>query len=72
MALELKQQHKLSQQLVMTPQLKLSLKILQITRLELMDLVKEELEENPILEATQVNEDESPVTIALRELFYLE
>lgn len=59
MALELKQQLKLSQQLVMTPQLKLSLKILQITRLELMDLVREELEENPVLEATQVNEDES-------------
>lgn len=59
MALELKQQLKMSQQLVMTPQLKLSLKILQITRLELMDLVREELEENPVLEATQLAEDES-------------
>lgn len=62
MALELKQQLKMSQQLVMTPQLKLSLKILQITRLELMDLVRDELEENPVLEATQISEDESGKT----------
>ena len=44
MALEIRQQLKLSQQLVMTPQL------LQLSRMELVDLVHQELEENPVLE----------------------
>ena len=52
MAMELKQVLKLSQQLVMTPQLQLSIKLLQLSRLELVDYVKEELEQNPVLEET--------------------
>ena len=46
MALELKQQLKLSQQLVMTPQLQQAIKLLQLSRMELVDLVREEMVEN--------------------------
>ena len=44
MALELRQQLKLSQQLVMTPQLQQAIKLLQLSRMELIDLVQQELE----------------------------
>lgn len=50
MALEIKQNLKLSQQLIMTPQLQQAIKLLQLSRLELVDLVQQELTENPILE----------------------
>jgi RNA polymerase sigma-54 factor len=50
MALELKQQLKVSQQLVMTPQLQQAIKLLQLSRLELADVVQQELVENPVLE----------------------
>ncbi len=50
MAIELKQQLKLSQQLVMTPQLQQAIRLLQLSRLELVDAVREELMENPVLE----------------------
>ncbi len=50
MALEIRQQLKLSQQLVMTPQLQQAIKLLQLSRLELVDMVQQELEENPVLE----------------------
>jgi len=50
MALEIRQQLKLSQQLVMTPQLQQAIKLLQLSRMELVELVQQELEENPILE----------------------
>ena len=50
MALELKQQVRLSQQLVMTPQLQQAIKLLQLSRMELVDLVHQELQENPVLE----------------------
>lgn len=50
MALEIRQQLKLSQQLVMTPQLQQAIKLLQLSRMELMDVVRAELEENPVLE----------------------
>lgn len=50
MALEMRQQMKLTQQLVMTPQLQQAIKLLQLSRLELQDLVSQELEENPILD----------------------
>jgi RNA polymerase sigma-54 factor len=58
MALEIRQQLKLSQQLVMTPQLQQAIKLLQLSRMELMDVVREELEENPVLEEGQENPDE--------------
>lgn len=50
MALELRQQLKLSQQLVMTPQLQQAIKLLQLSRLELVETVNQELMENPLLE----------------------
>jgi len=50
MALELKQNLRLSQQLVMTPQLQQAIKLLQLSRLELVDLIRTEVEQNPLLE----------------------
>jgi RNA polymerase sigma-54 factor len=50
MSLEIKQQLRLSQQLVMTPQLQQAIKLLQLSRMELVDQVREELMENPLLE----------------------
>jgi RNA polymerase sigma-54 factor len=48
--MELKQQLKLSQQLVMTPQLQQAIRLLQLCRLELVDVIREEMEQNPLLE----------------------
>ncbi len=50
MALEIKQSLKLSQQLIMTPQLQQAIKLLQLSRLELVDLVQNEMQENPVLD----------------------
>src|ERR1700690_2670182 len=52
MSMEIKQHLKLSQQLVMTPQLQQAIKLLQLSRMELVDVVREEMLENPILEDT--------------------
>ncbi len=53
MAFELRQQLKLTQQLIMTPQLQMAIKLLQLSRLELMDMVSQELETNPALDEVQ-------------------
>jgi RNA polymerase sigma-54 factor len=50
MALELRQQLRLTQQLVMTPQLQQAIKLLQLSQLELLDVINEEIVENPLLE----------------------
>ncbi|HBI16097.1 MAG TPA: RNA polymerase sigma-54 factor [Desulfobulbaceae bacterium] len=50
MALELRQQLKLAQKLVMTPQLRQAIKLLQLNRLELTDALQAEIEQNPLLE----------------------
>ena len=50
MALELRQQLKLTQQLVMTPQLQQAIRLLQLSRIELLETVQQELLENPFLE----------------------
>jgi RNA polymerase sigma-54 factor len=50
MALELRQNLKLQQQLIMTPQLQQALKLLQMPRLELAEAIQIELRENPTLE----------------------
>jgi RNA polymerase sigma-54 factor len=57
MAIEIKQQLKLSQQLVMTPQLQQAIKLLQLSQLELVSLVEQELQENPILEDATAEEE---------------
>src|SRR3954462_14901363 len=48
--MEIKQHLKLSQQLVMTPQLQQAIKLLHLSRMELADMVRDEMLENPILE----------------------
>lgn len=53
MVIELRQQLKLSQQLIMTPQLQMAIKLLQLSRLELMETIRQEIEENPTLEEVQ-------------------
>lgn len=51
--LEIRQQLKLTQQLVMTPQLQQAIKLLQLSRLELVDTIQQEIEQNPLLEEDQ-------------------
>jgi RNA polymerase sigma-54 factor len=48
--MELKQYLKMSQQLVMTPQLQQAIKLLQLSQLELAEVMHTELTENPLLE----------------------
>jgi RNA polymerase sigma-54 factor len=53
MALEIKQSPKLAQQLVITPQLQQAIKLLQLTRTELVELIEEEMKENPLLDEVE-------------------
>ncbi len=62
MGLEQKLSLKLSQRLVMTPTLQQAIKLLQMTRLELQDVVTQEIVENPVLE-----EDEGTESAAVAE-----
>lgn len=67
MALELRQSLKLTQQLVMTPQLQQAIKLLQLSRLELLDLIRQEIKENPVLEerpdaSAEKTEQETQIT----------
>jgi len=57
MAFELKQSLKLSQQLIMTPQLQQAIKLLQLSRLEMVDMINQEMEENPLLEEMSGSEE---------------
>lgn len=56
MVLQLKQTLSLTQQLIMTPQLQQAIKLLQLSRLELLDTIYSEMETNPMLEE-QASED---------------
>ena len=58
--LGLKQSPKLVQQLVITPQLQQAIKLLQLTRVELVDLIQNEIKENPLLEVTELDEEDEP------------
>ena len=49
MGMEMKLQVKLSQQLVMTPQLVQAIRLLQLSRLELVEEIRKELDGNPVL-----------------------
>lgn len=63
MGLEIKQSLRLSQQLVMTPQLQQAIKLLQLNRMELAEVVNQELMENPVLEElteTPEGENQTP------------
>jgi len=61
MALDLRQSLALTQQLIMTPQLQQAIKLLQLSRLELVETLYEEMETNPVLEeqlSGEVDEDD--------------
>lgn len=60
MAFEQKLQLKMTQQLVMTPQLQQAIKLLQLNHLELSDMVGQEMVENPVLEE-EVEERQDPL-----------
>ncbi|MBI5844067.1 MAG: RNA polymerase factor sigma-54 [Deltaproteobacteria bacterium] len=57
MAMEIRQQLRLSQQLIMTPQLQMAIKLLQLNHLELLDVIQEELTQNAALEEGEPYED---------------
>ena len=60
MAQGLKMSMKLSQQLRMTPQLQQAIKLLQLSRVELEDAIRKELNENPVLEELhETSEDDA-------------
>lgn len=50
MGLDLRLDMKMTQQLVMTPQLQQAIKLLQLSRMDLIDAVRDELMDNPLLE----------------------
>src|SRR5262247_3535517 len=56
-------QQRLTQQLVMTPQLRQAIKILQVSRAELETLVDQELTENPLLEENVDEKAEAPAEV---------
>lgn len=56
MALQIKQQLRQIQQLVMTPQLQQAIKLLQYNHLEMIGALEQELKENPILEIGSYDE----------------
>ncbi len=60
MALDLKQSLKLAQQLVMTPQLQQAIKLLQLSRMELAEMINQQMMENPVLEEDR-SEETAPV-----------
>ncbi len=62
MGLELRQSLNLTQQLIMTPQLQQAIKLLQLSRLELLDTIYEEMEVNPALEEQTSGDSEEDST----------
>ncbi|MBI3072483.1 MAG: RNA polymerase factor sigma-54 [Deltaproteobacteria bacterium] len=58
MAIELKQQLRQTLQLAMTPQLQMAIKLLQLNRLEMVDEIRKEMVENPVLEEAMDRDDE--------------
>ena len=53
MAIDIRQNLKLTQQLLMTPQLQQAIKLLQLSRLELEQFISQQISENPLLEDTR-------------------
>jgi len=64
MAIQLRQSLNLQQQLIMTPQLQQAIKLLQQSRLELLETIRQEMDTNPVLVETQpqdeLDEDKGP------------
>jgi RNA polymerase sigma-54 factor len=65
---ELKQELKLSQKLVLTPQLQQAIKLLQLTRLELVEHINQELMENPVLEEAGEDTEAEPTDTVLDQI----
>ncbi|MEZ4462796.1 MAG: RNA polymerase factor sigma-54 [bacterium] len=61
MAMELRQNIKMSQQLRMTPQLQQAIKLLQLSRMELITAVRQEMVENPVLEELPDTDNYEPI-----------
>jgi RNA polymerase sigma-54 factor len=66
MELGLQQSLSLTQQLVMTPQLQQAIKLLQLSRLELAEMIQQEMEQNPALEES-LNEENTENTITAKD-----
>jgi len=60
MGLEIKLGQKLGQSLVMTPQLQQAIKLLQLGRLEYLEVLAKELEKNPVLEDARMEGGDLP------------
>lgn len=58
MSLQIKMSQKMSQSLMMTPQLQHAIKLLQLGRMEYIDAIYEEIMENPVLEEVADNNQE--------------
>lgn len=58
----LQQNLTLTQQLVMTPQLQQAIKLLQLSRMELVEMIQEEMEQNPALEEAEQQSDPKDAT----------
>ena len=54
-----------SQQLVLTPQLRQAIKLLQLSNLELDAFIAEEMSKNPLLEARSEDDGEQPPAAAI-------
>jgi len=57
MAIQLKQSLSLHQQLIMTPQLQQAIKLLQQSRLELLETIRQEMDTNPVLVEAQPQDE---------------
>jgi len=68
MALDIRLTQKLTQKLVMTPQLRQAIKILQLPRGELDALINEELAENPVVERAEEEATPEEPVVAEEEL----
>lgn len=60
MGVDLKQEVRLSQQLILTPQLQQAIRLLQLNRMELEEAIQEELASNPFLEEAETPVEEEP------------
>ncbi len=63
MDLKLQIQMKQTQQLVMTPQLQQAIRLLQLSRLELVEMVQQEMLENPVLDEYASPDNENEISI---------
>jgi len=61
--LKINLQLKQTQQLVMTPQLQQAIRLLQLSRTELVEIVRKEMLENPLLDESASPENESEISI---------